>query len=145
MRASPRCYVATRKLHDEPPNCAKYRHTGALESHGHLAISRRSRMTKLFRLARTVTPGFLAAATLAVCLHAQTSAPPPSRPPVAGPPSASAAAVVTAASSARRLVDRYCVTCHNERLKTADLTLDRIDVDTPGGHADIWEKVVRKV
>ena len=39
---------------------------------------------------------------------------------------------VTPASSPRRLLDRYCVTCHNERLKTADLRLDRVDVANPG-------------
>jgi hypothetical protein len=47
--------------------------------------------------------------------------------------------------SPRRLVDRYCVTCHNDRLKTADLRLDRLDVDNPGAEAEVWEKVVRKV
>ena len=29
----------------------------------------------------------------------------------------------------RALLDRYCVTCHNARLKTAGLTLDDIDID----------------
>ena len=33
----------------------------------------------------------------------------------------------------------------NERLKTADLRLDQIDVANPGAAADVWEKVVRKV
>src|SRR6185503_20690737 len=102
-------------------------------------------MTKLVPFARNVTPGFLGAVTLSVCLHAQTSAQPARRPPVASPPSPSAAAAVTPAWSPRRLVERYCATCHNERLKTADLRLDRIDVDNPGGNADVWEKVVRKV
>ncbi len=27
----------------------------------------------------------------------------------------------------RALVDKYCVTCHNEKLKTAGLILDKID------------------
>src|SRR3954462_706108 len=102
-------------------------------------------MTKLFPFARMVTPGFLGAVTLSVCLHAQTAPQPAGGVPVASPPSPSTAAAVTPASSPRRLVDRYCVTCHNERLKTADLRLDRIDVDNPGGNADIWEKVARKV
>ena len=31
----------------------------------------------------------------------------------------------TAASPARELVAKYCVTCHNERLKTASLLLDK--------------------
>jgi mono/diheme cytochrome c family protein len=45
----------------------------------------------------------------------------------------------------RNLLDRYCVTCHNERVKTADLMLDRVDITNPGGNPDVWEKVMRKV
>jgi uncharacterized protein DUF1592/uncharacterized protein DUF1588/uncharacterized protein DUF1585/uncharacterized protein DUF1587/uncharacterized protein DUF1595 len=48
-------------------------------------------------------------------------------------------------TSQRALLDRYCVTCHNERLKTAALTLDTLDVTNVGAHADVWEKVVRKL
>jgi hypothetical protein len=102
-------------------------------------------MAKLFPFARIVTPGFFGAVTLSVCLHAQTSAQQAGRPPAASPASPSAGAAVTRASSPRRLVDQYCVTCHNERLKTADLRLDRIDIDHPSVNADLWEKVVRKV
>ena len=43
------------------------------------------------------------------------------------------------------MLDRYCVTCHNERVKTADLMLDRVDVTNPGANAEVWEKVMRKV
>ncbi len=103
-------------------------------------------MTKLFPIARVVTPGSVGVAvTLCVCLQVQTSAQQAGRQPVASPPSSSAAGVLPAASSPRRLLDRYCVTCHNERLKTADLRLDRIDVANPGADAEVWEKVVRKV
>jgi len=48
-------------------------------------------------------------------------------------------------SPQRALLDRYCVGCHNERLKTAGLTLDALDVGRVGDGADAWEKVVRKV
>jgi mono/diheme cytochrome c family protein len=51
----------------------------------------------------------------------------------------------SAPSEARALLDRYCVTCHNERLRTAGLTLDTADVDAVSEHAEIWEKVVRKL
>ncbi len=50
-----------------------------------------------------------------------------------------------AASAERALVDRYCVACHNERLRVADLTLDTADVGDVGAHPEIWEKVVRKL
>ena len=43
------------------------------------------------------------------------------------------------------LINQYCVTCHNQRLKTAGLLLDKADIDQPGEHAEIWEKVVRKL
>ena len=43
------------------------------------------------------------------------------------------------------LLQQYCVTCHNERLRTAGLELDALDVSHIGADAAIWEKVVRKV
>ena len=49
------------------------------------------------------------------------------------------------ASAGRALLDRYCVTCHNQRLRVADLTLDTVDVDDVGAAPEIWEKVVRKL
>jgi mono/diheme cytochrome c family protein len=48
-------------------------------------------------------------------------------------------------ASHRRVVDRYCVTCHNQKLKTAGLTLDQTDVASPGTAGEVWEKVVRKL
>src|SRR5205814_7354357 len=48
-------------------------------------------------------------------------------------------------SPQRALLDKYCVTCHNERLKTGGLMLDKIDVEDVAGHADVFEKVVRKL
>jgi hypothetical protein len=43
------------------------------------------------------------------------------------------------------LINQYCVTCHNEKAKTAGLLLDKIDIDHAGDHAETWEKVVRKL
>jgi len=45
----------------------------------------------------------------------------------------------------RALLDRYCVTCHNEKLKTAGLMLDKMDVARVRGGAEVWEKVIRKL
>jgi hypothetical protein len=47
----------------------------------------------------------------------------------------------TIATPARALVAKYCVTCHNERLKTANLLLDKAD-DQIANASDTWEKVV---
>ena len=46
---------------------------------------------------------------------------------------------------ARALLDQYCVTCHNDKLKTAGLTLDHVDLGNAKAHAEVLEKVVRKL
>ena len=43
------------------------------------------------------------------------------------------------------LINQYCVTCHNEKAKTAGLMLDKLDIDHAAEHAEAWEKVVRKL
>ncbi len=45
----------------------------------------------------------------------------------------------------REVLEKYCVTCHNQRLKTAGLTLDNLDLATVSTQAEVWEKVVRKL
>ena len=45
----------------------------------------------------------------------------------------------------RAVVDRYCVACHNARQLTAGLDLDALDMTAVGDHAEVWEKVVRKL
>lgn len=48
-------------------------------------------------------------------------------------------------SSGQAFLNQYCVTCHNQRLKTGGLMLDELDFEHAGERADIWEKVVRKL
>ena len=43
------------------------------------------------------------------------------------------------------VLDQYCVTCHNERLRTAGLALDSLDVTNPAAAADVWELVIAKL
>ena len=45
----------------------------------------------------------------------------------------------------RALLNQYCITCHNERAKTGNLTLDKLDLAHPGDNPETWEKVVRKL
>ena len=45
----------------------------------------------------------------------------------------------------RALLNQYCVGCHNEKLKTAGLMLDKLDLAHPGQEPETWEKVVRKL
>ena len=53
--------------------------------------------------------------------------------------------VPTPASTQRALVDRYCVGCHNAKLMTGNLALDKLDLAHLADHAEIGEKVVRKL
>ena len=56
-----------------------------------------------------------------------------------------AASRAIASPAPRATLDRYCVTCHNERLKTAALLIDTLDLAEIPAHADTWEKVIRKL
>jgi mono/diheme cytochrome c family protein len=62
---------------------------------------------------------------------------------IAADPQASGADSSSAAP--RAVLDKYCVTCHNPRLKTGGLTFDRLDVGNVEPGAETWEKVVRKL
>jgi hypothetical protein len=42
-------------------------------------------------------------------------------------------------------LQQYCVTCHNERLKTAGFVIDSATLSDIGAHAEQWEKVVKKL
>ena len=43
------------------------------------------------------------------------------------------------------VITQYCVTCHNQRAKTAGLSLEAMDLSAIGRDAETWEKVVRKL
>src|SRR5579862_5498228 len=45
----------------------------------------------------------------------------------------------------RALLNQYCVTCHNDKLKTANFSLQSADINAVGDHPDIWEQVIRKL
>jgi hypothetical protein len=51
----------------------------------------------------------------------------------------------TAPTPPRALLDKYCVTCHNDRAKTGGLTLQNIDVANVPANAETWEMVIRKL
>ena len=80
--------------------------------------------------------GLAAAVSFQPLVHAATPS------PQAGAPVEQAAAPE---APSRELFDRYCVTCHNERLQTAGLLLDRLDVSQVHANAETLEKVVRKL
>ncbi len=63
----------------------------------------------------------------------------PPQQPVTPSPSASTT------SPHRATLDRYCVTCHNGRVKAGGLVLDALDVSRVAADPATWEKVVRKL
>ena len=73
---------------------------------------------------------------------------------LAGARYVSARAVQIAATTAGRetsplpttdALNKYCVTCHNSRLKTAGLQIDSLDVNRIAANAPQWEKIVTKL
>lgn len=45
----------------------------------------------------------------------------------------------------RAFVNDYCVSCHSQKAKTADVVLEGLDFNRVAANADVWEKVLRKV
>jgi mono/diheme cytochrome c family protein len=43
------------------------------------------------------------------------------------------------------VVQQYCITCHNQRLRTAGLALDTLDAARPSDNAEVWERVIGKL
>jgi hypothetical protein len=42
-------------------------------------------------------------------------------------------------------INRYCLSCHNDRTKIAGLALNSVDVNNVSEDVELWEKVVRKL
>jgi mono/diheme cytochrome c family protein len=51
----------------------------------------------------------------------------------------------SAAAAQREMLDEYCVTCHNQQMKTGGLMLDKMDLDHVAEGAETWEKVIKKL
>ena len=61
------------------------------------------------------------------------------------PPPAPAASQATSRPDHQTTVRRYCVSCHNQRMKTAGLMLDTLDAEHPAASPAEWEKVITKL
>src|SRR4051812_4546688 len=61
------------------------------------------------------------------------------------PATPAAAAAPAAIAPYKATIDQYCITCHNQRTKTAGLALDTLDMTKLSEHADIWEKAILKL
>ncbi len=60
-------------------------------------------------------------------------------------PALTAAQAPPSAEASRAVLDRYCVTCHSDRLETAGLSLESVDLADPAAHAAVLEEVIRKL
>lgn len=49
------------------------------------------------------------------------------------------------ASDPNAVIRRYCVTCHNDKMKTGGLSLAAFDVTRAAEHAEVAEKMIRKL
>lgn len=49
------------------------------------------------------------------------------------------------AQEPQTVLNQYCVTCHNAKLKTGGLALDQLSLDRVAANVETWEKVVRKI
>ena len=92
---------------------------------------------------RTLLTGLVGAALIGVCalvspdrLYAATA--PSGEQPDAGSPT-------PVPADHRELLNRYCVTCHNDRLQTGNLSFEADGFDHVGRDTAAWEKVIRKL
>jgi mono/diheme cytochrome c family protein len=58
---------------------------------------------------------------------------------------ASPASAASNATAQAAVLKKYCVTCHNQNLRTAGLVIDTGDLLRVPDHAEVWEKVIRKL
>ena len=61
----------------------------------------------------------------------------------AGTPASSSDAARSSSDGA--LVKTYCATCHNDRTRSGELSLENADLTNIPAHPELWEKVIRKV
>jgi hypothetical protein len=84
---------------------------------------------------------------LAVCVGlAGSSTPQPAAPRAARPaPTAPAAQTATSSPNPNDTIKTFCVGCHNDKVRRGELSLAAFDVLKAGDHADVAERVVRKL
>src|SRR4051812_16617476 len=102
------------------------------------AVSVASAMPKKTRTASAAL-GLIIGLPLILTLYAQAP-----QPAAASTPGVSETKVPAPAND-QVLLTRYCATCHNDRLKTAGLSLAGLNPADAASAPEIWEKVARKL
>jgi len=85
------------------------------------------------------------AAVVLVIVGARAQQDPAGRAPRSGPAGNSERRTSNSELPGQALIDRYCVTCHNQRVKTANLALDTLALAHPEQNALVWERAIRKL
>ena len=94
---------------------------------------------------RMVAAGVACLVTGVFSAAGQAAAEPAGTSRAAGAPQAGAQAAVDLTAEPRRMFRRYCIGCHNDRLRTADLSIAALDLETLSDDAETWEKVVTRL
>ena len=92
---------------------------------------------------RTLPAGLAGAALIGVCALVASGPLPAAAAPSGEQPEAGVPTPVPA--DHRALLDRYCVTCHNDRLQTGGLSFEADGFHHVGRDTEAWEKVIRKL
>jgi mono/diheme cytochrome c family protein len=108
-------------------------------------------LTTFLRVPRVLRGGAFAIAVLlygyvglGAVYPAQTAAA-RSTQPSAPSPQPSPGPEPSALGPQRKLLDTYCIGCHNQRAKTANVMFDAMDLAHLSDQAEVWEKAVRKL
>lgn len=48
-------------------------------------------------------------------------------------------------STPRAVLDKYCITCHSQKIHTAGVDLETLDATHPAANAEVWERVIGKL
>jgi hypothetical protein len=54
-------------------------------------------------------------------------------------------AAASPSASSHQFLNQYCLGCHNQRVASGGLMLDKLDIDHVENRPEVWEKVVRKL
>jgi hypothetical protein len=84
--------------------------------------------------------GLIGALLIAALHGVEISARQAPQTPVQSAPSTPPSAVEPQA-----VLNRYCISCHNEKQRVGGLSLSNLDMTKPGAHADVWERVLEKL
>ena len=91
----------------------------------------------------TAVAGLIAVS--AVFVYGQAANAPKPASASAGAPVQKASLTTTTPESASRTLRQYCITCHNDKTRIANFSMEKLDLASAADHPEEWEKVIRKL